>query len=52
MRNLSIILAGALIAAAIMITHHWRIIPLGAVNNGISAALRVDQWTGDARVAL
>lgn len=52
MRHVSIIFAGAMIAAAIMITNHWTIVPMPAVTNGVSMALQVDRWTGTARVCL
>jgi hypothetical protein len=52
MRHISTIFAGALIAAAIMVTNHWEVVPMPAVSNGVSMALRVDRWTGVVRICL
>jgi hypothetical protein len=37
---MSIIIAGALIAAAILMTNHWEIVPTGFT------ALRLNRWSG------
>ena len=52
MRHVSIIIAGALIATAIMLTNRWEIVPMPVVTNGVAMALRVDRWTGVARTCL
>jgi len=38
--QVAIIIAGALIAAAIMVTNHWQIVS--------PATVKLDRWTGDA----
>jgi hypothetical protein len=52
MRSISIIIAGALIATAIVLTNRWELIPMPAVSNGVSMALLLDRWTGVVRVCL
>lgn len=52
MRNICIIIAGGLIAAAIMLTNRWEIVPMPVVTDGVSMALRVDRWTGAVRTCL
>jgi hypothetical protein len=43
-RNIAIVIAGGLIALAIMITNHWTINTLA---NGLTAAARLNRWTGE-----
>jgi hypothetical protein len=43
-RNIAIVVAGGLIALAIMITNHWTINTLA---NGLTAAARLNRWTGE-----
>jgi hypothetical protein len=46
---LSVIIAGALIAVAILLTNRWEMAP---VAQGASVALRLDRWTGSINVCL
>jgi hypothetical protein len=43
-QNIAIVAAGALIALAIMVTHHWELVPSGT--NGLGATIRLNRWTG------
>jgi hypothetical protein len=43
-RNISIVVAGALIAAAILIVNHWTI---NTQADNLVAAARLNRWTGE-----
>jgi hypothetical protein len=42
-RNIAIVVAGGLIALAIMVTNHWTI---NTPADGVVAAARLNRWTG------
>jgi hypothetical protein len=44
----AIVFGAGLIALAIMVTHHWELIPGGA--NSLSATIRLNRWTGSMDV--
>ena len=47
-RSIAIVVAGGVIALAILISNHWMIIPGGS--NSIAATIRLNRWTGAIEV--